>query len=190
MSSIQFLSRRLVTWLMALALSLMSVAAWADGSITFIHGGIGPVTNINNGAAFNITLINGATTETFLNKTGKTILDFHFTWANNLAVRGYDDLPDGQTPLYFGSYNVTPKSADFFDKANGVGIANNEKFEISISGFGNMNVVVATPTFVGGKGGTAINQPVVPGVPEPASGVLSLAGAFVVAQVLKYRQKT
>lgn len=188
MSSIQFTARRVGTWLTALGFSLVSATAWAQ-SITFIHGGLGPITNINNGAPFNIALTNGATTETFVNKTGKTILDFHFTWVDNLAVRGYDDLPDGQTPLYFGSYTVAAKSADFFDKQNGVGIANNEKFEISISGFGDMAKVVATATFAGGAGATVINKAPVPGVPEPASLALGLAGMAVVAHSVRRRRQ-
>lgn len=157
--------------LVVMATGLMAASAWADGSITFIHGGIGPVTNLPN-ANFTINLVNGATTETFVNKTGQVILDVHFSWANNLAVRGYDDLPDGQTPLYFGSYTAAPKTLDFFDQQNGVGIGKDEKFEISISGFGNMAQVAVKLTFAGGKGVTAINQP----VPEPEAAVMGLAG--------------
>lgn len=172
------LSQRRVV--LVLALGLMASAAWADGSITFIHGGIGPVTNLNNGAAFNINLVNGAKTETFVNNTGKVIKDFHFTWADKLAVRGYDDLPDNQTPLYFGSYTTANKSLDFFDKQNGVGIGIGEKFEISIAGFGNMKLVTATPTFAGGAGATGINKAPVPQVPEPASVALGLSGMALV----------
>ena len=178
------MNHRLAACLLTLALGMAATAAHADGSITFIHGGIGGVTNINNGNAFNINLVNGAKTETFLNKTGKTIKDFHFTWANNLAVRGFDDLPDNNTALYFGTYTAVPKAADFFDQVNGVGIANNEKFEISISGFGNMNLVTATPTFNGGKGKIEINKP----VPEPETVVLSLAGLIVAGWALRGRK--
>ena len=162
--------------LVAMTASLMAMSAWADGSITFIHGGIGPVTNLPN-ANFTIDLVNGATTETFVNKTGQVILDVHFAWADALAVRGYDDLPDGQTPLYFGSYTAAPKSLDFFDKQNGVGIGKNEKFEISISGFGDMTKVAVKLTFAGGKGATVINQP----VPEPEAALMGLVGVALVA---------
>ncbi|MFZ5527157.1 MAG: hypothetical protein ACOZE7_10945 [Pseudomonadota bacterium] len=163
--------------LVAMTTSLMAMSAWADGSITFIHGGIGPVTNLPN-ANFTIDLINGATTQTFVNKTGQVILDVHFSWADNLTVRGYDDLPDQQTSLYFGSYTTAPKTLDFFDKQNGVGIDKDEKFEISISGFGDMTKVAVKLTFAGGKGATVINQ--APMVPEPESAAMGLAGVMLV----------
>ena len=139
-------------------------------------------TNLPN-ANFTIDLINGATTETFVNKTGQVILDVHFSWADNLAVRGYDDLPDGQTSLYFGSYTAAPRTLDFFDKQNGVGIGKDEKFEISISGFGDMAKVTVKITFAGGQGATVINQP----VPEPEAAVMGLAGA---ALVMGLRRRT
>lgn len=169
------MSRRCL--LAIVACGLMSASAWADGSITFIHGGIGPQTNLVNAGPFDIELINGATTQTFVNKTGKVIRDVHFTWADALKVRGYDDLPDGQTPLYFGSYTTAAKSLDFFDKKDGVGIGVDEKFEISISGFGDMALVKATLTFGGGQGATVINQ--APMVPEPATLALGVSGLLV-----------
>lgn len=173
-SLLPFLQRGLVAMF---AFGFMSASAWADGSITFIHGGIGPVANVANGNVFDIELVNGATTQTFVNKTGKVILDFHFDWADNLKVRGYDDLPGGQVQLYFGSYTTAAKSLDFFDKKDGVGIGIDEKFEISISGFGDMALVKAKATFAGGNGATVINQ--APAVPEPAAAVLGLAGVSV-----------
>ena len=173
-----------ITAVGALTISVFSSPyCLADGSVTFIHGGIGPSTDVNNGNAFQIDLNNGFKTLTFVNKTGKTIKDFHFSWANNLAVTGYDDLPDQQTKRYFESYTAANKSIDFYDQKNGVGIAPNEKFEISVSGFNGMANVTANATFDGGKGNT-----VIPNAPEPAESLMLIAGLGLLGGLVRYRK--
>ena len=175
--------RKALAWAAATVVTLAAGTAYADGSITFIHGGLNDGTAVNNGNVFNIDLINGATTDVFVNKTGKTILDFHFEWTGNLAVKGFDDLPGGGVTGYFGSYQATQTSLDFYDKAGGVGIAPNEKFTISLSGFGNITPVKANATFLGGKGAVALP------VPEPANYLMTLVGLGLVGVVVRRRAR-
>jgi hypothetical protein len=54
---------------------LLSIGAHAT-SISFLNGGLGGATNINNGNAFTITLVNQGATDVFINNTNKVIKDF------------------------------------------------------------------------------------------------------------------
>jgi hypothetical protein len=164
---------RIMPLLVVTLLTLGSSSPSYATTISFIFGGLGGATNINNGNAFNIPLTNNAATDVFLNNTGKTIKDFHFVWTNNQNnVIGEDDFVAGgtQSPA-FGSFTAAATALDFFDMPGGTGIGNGGKFSISLAGFTNNNMVMANATFNGGMGANSTKAPFGP-IPEPGSIVL------------------
>ena len=167
-------------------LAFTAFAAGQAATISFLSGGLGGSTNLNNGNVFNIALNgNGSATNVFVNNTGQVIKDFHFAWTNNEnnAV-GEDDFPAGGSATAFGSFTAAAKTLDFFNLPGGAGIPNGMKFSISIAGFAN-NVntnVMANPTFNGGTGTNSTTAPF-GAIPEPSymllvGGVLGLVAAF------------
>src|SRR5215831_12148247 len=120
-------------------LLLVALAGGQAATISFLSGGLGGATNLNNANVFNIALNgNGSATEVFVNNTGQAIKDFHFVWTNNEnnAV-GEDDFPAGGSATAFGSFTAAATMLDFFDMPGGAGIPNGMKFSISIAGFAN-----------------------------------------------------